>query len=411
MPGARRELKDNNVALPKTGAASHLLKFLNTKFKRGMRTLYSVTLQDIELKEPITRESLSDFLEGKRELDKPMAYRLCHMFMNDLLPRQVPWGSFGPRHDGLSIWFDDCATQVQIHGIDRVFNVERTMRVFETDHVARFVGGCQLGISVGATIAYARAQSESTSMTLGWDPVAMLGGVAKAAKPMSLLSAVPGALGVSATFSYTSSDSKSLTRDSAFQMNTSLDLDKTEIDVKFKKYENCAAIRMNPTFWESQMTMLKLMSKTWTDQQKAKLAEAISRGIMLCDGHVAVDRSQPAKPGEELKPKSIIMREHFFAIAQSWLTGTQNDPGDTKNLPWLLGMRGARDFTAFMTFIVGTKDVRRIPKQIEATTLPLERMNESYQRYRAWSPTEPGVYSYDSQQMAGTAFTCTAISR
>ena len=87
-------------------------------------------------------------------------------------------------------------------------------------------------------------------------------------------------------------------------------------------------------------------------------------------------------------------------------TGAGLDPGDLRNMPWLLDIRGARDYMMFMNLVMAKKAASEVSKSMNVPTLAFEHTNEAFAHYRAWSPAAPGFYSFDSKKLSDSGMSC-----
>ena len=353
-------LEANNIGLPAKASAQRLLAFLNYKFPTHIWDPFA-------LKEPVTLAQVQEWIDGKRQIDVPLAGRLCMMFMYDIQAAALQ------RPKGM---MQDCMRAVS-RG-DQVFSVDRTLRLLETDG-GTFLPSQRptLSLNVGSDVSFGRSNSHSNSFTASWSPTAIVGSLVE---EVPILSAIWGAVGLSASFSHSRSDATSVSEGSSLSSGTSLIMEHVEMKVKATRYDSCVAIRISPEYWEARKSLVR-DSKL----KGAELLGRLSRGVLICSG------------GDLKKP--IEVREHFYTFAQGSIDGMLLDKGDLGNYPWLLSLRGTNDYVTFLNVIAAKKSsAGEVSGKIDVGGYPLERLSEAYARYRGHLSSQPGVYAFEPQR-------------
>ena len=386
--GRDPQLATNNKALPNHKVVNAVLDTLNltseTTAKRYFDGLFSTFKTGGE---QYTNQTLKDLVEGRREIDLQMAGRLCVLMMENILAKGVPAELSKTGKSATSALVSACLADAGSakDGFDHLFSLERISRVFEVQPAAKLAGGCQAGFSISSGFGVEHMTSQSTSQTFSFDPLAPLNG--------ALSLAIPGLnTGLSYSFSATSTDAAGAKEDSFFSINTPFVLEKWELDLTATSHESCAVVRVSPEFWEKHSSIATRLRGRATPENIVSLRESLSRGLMICMG------------AENREPET--MRENYFFVSPSTVLGAELDPGDIRNMPWLLEMRGARDYTTFMNLVIARKKASDVPSYLNVPTLAFEHVNEAFNRYRAWDPATPGYYSFDSKKMSDSAMSC-----
>lgn len=372
-------LATNNRALPQQGALGQLLKFLNFQFpKRGR--LFGPQYQNFPLKEAVTAQTLTDLVEGRREIDSTMAARLCLLFMIEMPRKLSPDGQFTFSKEQTDFFGDDCIKRLggTIAGygqqpLSDLFTIERKLRVFETSQI-EFSGGRAVGMTVGTDVSFGRNNQESITDTFSFSPTKILENLGKI-PGLGFLN-IPSSLGISAYRNHAWSHSQSIQEGSSFRSGAELAMEQSELKMVFKRYETCAVIRANPKFWDENLANLRYTNPRLTPEQKL---EIMGRGIMLCSG---VESKKP-----------VAVKERYFSFAQGHFDQTLLDSGDLRNQPWLLTLRGMRDYVRFVSLLEAKKAAASdVNETITSGLLPLERLEKAYE---SALPTLPGLYTID----------------
>ncbi|MCB0386456.1 MAG: hypothetical protein KDD43_13770, partial [Bdellovibrionales bacterium] len=100
------------------------------------------------------------------------------------------------------------------------------------------------------------------------------------------------------------------------------------------------------------------------------------RGFMFCKGEV------------ETQPTAV--RERYYYFTQHFTEGDQLDSSDLYNHPWLLGLRGVRDFHTFVALLKAVPYNWKLESVINEEGWALQHMMNTY---REVHPTFPGLYS------------------
>lgn len=341
--------------------------------------------------------------------DETFGHRLCHVWVNYMMTARVGydlekeqenfrrtrtgWMSAGiPPRDMAQMAFQQCTNEIRRNGFDSVFNLARILRPSRVEGY-RFKGGKSLNFNVGASFSLGWGESMSTSLGTSFDPLSALENIPVIGK------FIGGVLGVfSVKQSSSASQSRNLGLGTSISSGTYLATQRAAMDLYFDKFEPCIEIRMNTKFI-SNRNMKFFLSSLPTNEQKV---EAISRGLFIC-------------AGVELK-ETIPFRENYYYFTQHFTEGDMLDNGDLLNHPWLLALRGERNYTHFINLIQATPETDRktrdfdvrwlpnnlvtpyldhadevmnVPDSLELGERPLDQLIEAY---HMMPPTFPGLY-------------------
>ncbi len=276
---------------------------------------------------------------------------------------------------------------------------DRKLRVYETgrdNDPYLFLGGMNLNLNVGQSFSVSRSQGYNWSASAGFELFDLIGPM-KATKMMSKDGAdFHGALmkpfnlkaGVGYGESFGSSEGTSIAD------STYLVAQIAGFKVRLDKFERCAVLRLNPDFI-SRLAFNSVGSVNIHAFVSAnrKLVD-YSRGVMVCEGQL------------NKEPRSV--KVSYFYFTQHFTEGDMLDQADLYNHPWLLALRGERDFGVFLRRIRGQEPVTigNFVKGIwvgRERTLdwPLDHMLKVY-RQDSTNPSFPGFYTELRENEKGT---------
>ncbi len=123
-------------------------------------------------------------------------------------------------------------------------------------------------------------------------------------------------------------------------------------DIELGEYERCMVARFHPAFVKDFITESKSFLKNEfvaqdIDENNDGVVEEYSdinkQGIMICTGRPVSDETLP-------------VNEKYYYFTQHFTEGDMLDTADLHNHPWLLQLRGYRDFQVF-TSMIGAREV------------------------------------------------------
>ena len=270
--------------------------------------------------------------------------------------------------------------------------VDRKLRVNKTGSY-EFRGGKQMNLNVGSSFSVGHSSSVSISSGVELeDIVGMVPFVGetlkKAVKPLSL--------------KVGSSESTSFSDGTSVSEQTYLVMQMANFTVDLDEYERCMILKPQPEWIKSVEGDLIKSRKRQTNEPGSS-EELKVKGLMMCSGEMSKE------------PRSVM--ESYFYFTQHFTEGDMLDQYDLYNHPWLLALRGVRDFTHFakllrkqsdkdaqwysainpLTYInfvttsVGdAKTAKPWEKTVDKTGWPLDKMAETYRKIL---PSYPGLYT------------------
>jgi hypothetical protein len=150
-----------------------------------------------------------------------------------------------------------------------------------------------------------------------------------------------------------------------------------KFNVELKKYERCRIFKFDGDFTDTLSSRLSL-----SPQAKRLLA----RGLFVCQGALN-DKSN--------RPHAV--EETYFYFTQHFTEGDMLDQADLYNHPWLLSLRGVREFAVFTDTIKAQEVVSLsnfggglVNPQSRGLAWPLGHMAKTY---RQILPSFPGLYT------------------
>ena len=153
------------------------------------------------------------------------------------------------------------------------------------------------------------------------------------------------------------------------------------MEITLKKYERCFTSHLSPALFYGKSPE-DLYLREGLNFSDKKLAEVITKGIMVCEGKVIADQ-----------PKKVI--ENYYYITQHFTAGDLLDDGNLLNHVWLLPIRGTKDFNKFMRAI-NAKEIDQdgeVIKPGDEFSYPLKSLRKNYDQV---IPSFPGMYTEQS---------------
>ena len=210
---------------------------------------------------------------------------------------------------------------------------EQKARVFKTSGKYVYRGGKSLNINIQASFSVDNSNSFSAARQVSWNPL----GVVK-----EMFSTIVGGLGFSASHSSTTSHAIRESNGSGVSSGTFLVGQEATFVVELSEYERCTVARLNAKMLE---LFIKEQKNHWLKDGFDPETDINTNGFMICEGRVIED--------------NLPVNERFYYFTQHFTEGDMLDTAALHNHPWLLQMRGERDFQAF-TAGIGHRRVKYI---------------------------------------------------
>jgi hypothetical protein len=289
--------------------------------------------------------------------------------------------------------------------------VDKKYRIFKTGTDYTFKGGLQINLNVGNQVSISRGSSKSAGTEvidyldtlvgagLGWlvgGPLgAIIGGVSavpgqkivqsESKKYGGTIGAIVGGMAIK-PISIKPSESIGDSEGTSISAQTYLVGQIAKFDVELQEYEMCQVLRLSPSVMNQPwyISWAANVDPKLRNQAGATLEHLISRGVLVCDGTKT--------------ERSIRVPEDYFYFTQHFTEGDMLDQGDLLNHPWLMSMRGDRDFGVFIRLMNAKEDTSWIRfykgavgyEKPRDPDWPLEKLASVF---KATTPTFPGIYT------------------
>lgn len=255
------------------------------------------------------------------------------------------------------------------------FALDQKIRVLRTDGYV-FKGGKQMNVNVAANFGLSHSTSFSYGAGLNFAEVPALGKLWSITEKFANIAgtlAKPLSLRVGMDSSHSKSDGTTITE------STYLVMQSASFDIDLSAYERCSVVKFKAGFMRAVGGLLILGMK---DKERDEFVRALHRGFFICSGR------QEGKP--------IRVAENWFYFTQHFTEGDMLDQADLYNHPWLLALRGQRDFQVFMRSMRDTEyDIVTLQPVVEKPGWALDKMVDTY---RNVMPTFPGIYTIISEK-------------
>lgn len=202
--------------------------------------------------------------------------------------------------------------------------IERKFRIFETGRYY-FLGGKSMNVQAGQGVRV--GSGVRVSRNFGSRPLRIVTGIIEKGK--SYIERTLGLLSGSFDFSYSIQTDNGYYEDTSILQGTYLVMQNAEFEVELTKYEQCLTVRWNPDFVEKYSRHVNFID--------GKFSDFYVGALYLCSG---VEENTP-----------IAVNEKYYYFTQHFTEGDMLDPADIHNHPWLLALRGVREFRAFMLIL------------------------------------------------------------
>ena len=231
---------------------------------------------------------------------------------------------------------------------------EKRMRVLKTTGRYVYRGGKSFNINVLAGFNLTHTASAHTNFRTAYKPYnwiresLAIGGswlLASTLIPFGGIVVAGGAIGLSSLVkglfygfdvSRSNSRDESVTRGggTSIQSGVFLVTQQADFDLELGEYERCLVVRFHPFFLREMLDKKDELFKPDFDDEK----DFQSLGVMICSGK---------------KENCLPVKERYYYVTQHFTEGDMLDMADLHNHPWMLQLRGKRDFMTFTTLIGG----------------------------------------------------------
>jgi hypothetical protein len=285
----------------------------------------------VELSEDFQRRSMSgEFTQ------KYLKYFVKTQLENTHLRKNGVWVPDTSFH--ISTVYKKCLELAEKGEGNEPLYIERKYRIADTGRYY-YLGGKSLNINLSQTIGI--SHSTGSNKSLKFDPSKFL------------TSFIPAKFDLFG-YSYTKNESLNANAGTSVSQGTFLVMQNAEFDVELKKYEQCLVIRWSEglkaqhktTFYDNAMIREAHDSNLTTDDGKflsTHMVDKLGEGLMVCSG--------------DLEDTPIAVRETYYYFTQHSTEGDMQDRADIHNHPWLLSLRGVREYETFLAATHADHDV------------------------------------------------------
>ncbi len=224
--------------------------------------------------------------------------------------------------------------------------LERKVRAYRTTNRYVYRGGKSLNINLSANFTLSSSFGVKTSTTANFKPWEW-------AKDTfgDVLESIPvvGPIGKNIVGAF--SVSRSNARDEAAGRTQGLSVSsgtflvnqQATFDIELGEYERCLVVRLHPAFIKDFISRDNLITnRTFIKDSFNEDEDIAAQGVLICSGN----RERECLP----------VKERYYYFTQHFTEGDMLDTADLHNHPWLLQMRGFRDFQTF-TAMIGAREV------------------------------------------------------
>ena len=361
-------LKSNNTIL-KSSPLTSFLKIMNqpmADFGVGQGIDLFTRVQPAPL-QTISQKELLQFIHQDAAMTPNMAQHFCAYFMSNVPRSKLNVSQMAQVEGRKGEWVETCMREVQKNGWASAFIVDRRLRPFEVGQVNK-LNGRDLDFSLGSDVGFGRSQGVSWGFSAGWGSGGIIGelskvgltmGKAAATNPMmKLVTSAPGMLGVGADISRGFRSGVDVHSGFSFGSGKSLHMEQNELQIRIKRYEDCAIVRPRLEF----LAKNSKLQMGWMEAIMGKngSAEALmERGVLICGGFV---NNEP-----------VNVTERYYTFGTQVSDTNMNDGRDLSNLPWILSLRGQRDYAYFLMLAGGNRQIN--PKNILGSELSHEKID------------------------------------
>lgn len=331
---------------------------------------------------PTTAEDVFNFVQNER-VEGWLGHKICHLMIDKLLTRLLEL-NFLTDYSVSEVraqYIYSCTRDVRERGVldwdNPLLTVHPKYRIYETGR-KRFKGGKSMNINVAQN--FSLSNKESAGFKRSYDFLGL----------PRLIPAIGDMLaGAGLQMGWDSSRDRSA--GTTITSATFLVVQMATFDIELLSYEKCIVLG-----YKHDALARMLGRRLYSTPERAdatRVAVALNSGFLICSGHIENEEPLP-------------VRERYYYVTQHFTEGDMLDSGDLYNHPWLLAIRGARDFKTFMMHIHRNDDAESVDawdimgdyasgegdsqSRIQKYTWPIDQLVETYLHVL---PTFPGIYT------------------
>lgn len=337
--------------------AAHL-QLLDSSDKKAMQAVEELNANEIQaLTECSSRAPIAKCLTEKKIDWKELNKKMCRLFLEQIYEinsERAEENKVGINPIGFSA--------ACFHEPFRYVKVDTKIHSYKLAKQT-FSGGLTRTFDVSSNVGLSEGRSESTSRSfsysMGFSALELIGDVAGAAGPIiNIFYQLAKPYG----YSVSNTSSQSHDRNIAISGGTSAQLliQEAQFDLNLSESQKCLAI-----FPSSEVKGLGLTS----------IIEDRLKGYYIC---------QPKSKN------SIATKEKYYFVSQNFTQGALLNNNDIRNRPWMLFIRGERDFNMFFSMIQNNLRSRDNSGRPED---PVTLFGEAFDQIRQTLPAYTGVHS------------------
>jgi hypothetical protein len=331
----------------------------------GTQNLVKIDLSKESLfnsgKSTLDNTSLLSFAKSGK-LTTELSEKFCSFWFKDYLRRIKPdsKNSIFSTSTSLSLIIQNCVNKSKDDQTS-FFAIEKKLLVKNIGKI-KYKKGLTSNITVGNSFSVTKSEAKSQSKAWAWSTT---GGLS-----LEFLGVIKAGTSGSYTVAKTETNSDYLNNSVQISNNTSLLLQSSFFNIELTAYEECSAIRLNPSLFKSSSDYLKIWNPNLKNEDILKLSTA---GFFICTG---VTNKNP-----------IQKEEAYYLITQdnSYNHGEQ-DAFNPDNQTLFMTLRGKNDLNALLKLIQGSLSTPTSSINMEPSS---NLSNDLLFKLPSWS----GIYS------------------
>ncbi|MNJ94686.1 hypothetical protein D3C87_123880 [compost metagenome] len=307
------------------------------------------------------------------QIPKATAQKLCTLWANDYFGKMyADRGSLITRNLRAALGME-CIRMAQ-KDPGQFFQVDRRLLVKDLD--AKYQNGYNYALGVGTSFSLNTAHTKSSAVS---HSVSTKAGISK--KFLDLFSV---AFDYAYTMSWVTADSNTNSNSISVNGNTTMTVEQNVFSLRFKKYEQCAVVRVNPllfikdqnaSWFKGRKDYVSLLNTALSPEE---LGLGVTRGLMLCEG--------------ELRQEPIVKTENYYLVAQEiGNSAQQQDSADARNRNFFMALRSTNDYQRFVLAIKG-KSLMPGSATYHEQDPQLEAVDMMTGLFQSADPSYPGMY-------------------
>ena len=215
--------------------------------------------------------------------------------------------------------------------------VVRNARVLDTSNRYIYRDGKTLNYSVGTS--FSLSNSFGVNRGMKFDPLESLEKLSGAVggRAGDAANKFIGVAGGMVNFAWAQNENVSRSNGTSVSDGTTLSAQISTLDIELSEWEKCVTVRFDAKYYREAIESL-VRNDGAAVGYDTKFISGI--GYMMCSGDH--DKMDDLNEGKQLR-----VRERYYYLTQIFNEGDMQDPQSLANHPWMLQIRGVRDFAIF----------------------------------------------------------------